>query len=225
MPAAVRLFKPAVFVAAAVPGLLLVRRFWVGDLGVDPVTSLLHTSGRDALLLLLSALSVTPVRRLTGWNRIQSVRRMLGLWAFFYALAHLSMYLVFDQLCYSLATCEFAAIWDDVVKRKFIFAGMLAFAILSMLAFTSTQGWIRRLGRNWTRLHRLVYVAGASAIVHFIWKEKSDYTEPLQWGAVLALLLAIRLFYAARKRLARSRAVGQAPARAADSRGTSSQRP
>jgi len=198
-----RSFKPAVFLAAAVPGLWLARRVWTGDLGVDPVTTLLHTSGRDALLLLLVTLSVTPVRRLTGWNRVQSVRRMLGLWTFFYALAHLSMYLVFDQLCYSLDTCEFAAVWDDVVKRKFIFAGMLAFAVLLMLALTSTTGWIRRLGRHWSRLHRLVYLAGAAAIVHFIWKEKADYSEPLRWGAVLAALLLARLFYAVRRRLAR----------------------
>ncbi len=201
MPPLVRLFKPAVILAAAVPGLLLARRAWVGDLGVDPVTTLLHTSGRDALLLLLSALSVTPIRRLTGWNRVQSVRRMLGLWAFTYALAHLSMYLVFNQLCYSFQTCEFGAIWDDVVKRKFIFAGMLAFAILTVLALTSTTGWVRRLGRGWVRLHRLAYLAGGSAIVHFIWKEKSDYSEPLKWGAALALLLGVRLYFAARKRL------------------------
>jgi len=208
MALGVRLFKPAAFLLAAVPGLWLVRRVWTGDLGVDPVTTLLHTSGRDALLLLLATLSVTPVRRLTGWNRVQSIRRMLGLWTFFYAAAHLSMYLVFDQLCYSVETCEFAAIWDDVVKRKFIFAGMLAFAILLLLALTSTKGWIRRLGRNWTRLHRLVYLAAGSAIVHFIWKEKADYSEPLRWGAVLAVLLLIRLVFVVRKRLARRPVTG-----------------
>jgi sulfoxide reductase heme-binding subunit YedZ len=197
----VRLFKPAVFLVASVPGLWLGWKVLDGRLGVDPVTTLLHESGRNALLLLLSALAVTPIRRLTGWNRVQQVRRMLGLWAFFYATAHLAMYLVFNQLCYSLATCEFGAVWDDVVKRKFIFAGMLAFAILLALALTSTKGWIRRLGRHWTRLHRLVYLAGALAIVHFIWKEKSDYAEPLRWGAVLALLLGVRLFFAIRKRV------------------------
>ncbi len=207
----VRLFKPAVFVAAAVPGVLLARRAWTGDLGVDPVTTLLHTSGRDALLLLLATLSVTPIRRLTGWNRVQSVRRLLGLWTFAYALAHLSMYLVFNQLCYSFETCEFRAIWDDVVKRKFIFAGMLAFAALLALALTSTTGWVRRLGRNWVRLHRLVYLAGGSAIVHFIWKEKSDYSEPLRWGAVLVLLLGIRLYFAIRKRLTGRQPVQAAP--------------
>jgi sulfoxide reductase heme-binding subunit YedZ len=197
---AVRLFKPAVFLLAAVPGLWLGWKVYQGQLGVDPVTTLMHESGRNALLLLLAALTVTPVRRLTGWNRVQQVRRMLGLWAFFYATAHLAMYLVFNHLCYSLSTCEFGAVWDDVVKRKFIFAGMLAFVILLALALTSTTGWIRRLGRNWTRLHRLVYAAAGSAIVHFIWKEKSDYSEPLQWGAVLAVLLGIRLYFALRKR-------------------------
>ena len=203
-------FKPAVFLAAAVPGLWLARRAWTGDLGVNPVTTLMHTSGRDALLLLLATLAVTPIRRLTGWNRIQSVRRMLGLWTFFYALAHLSMYLVFNQLCYSFATCEFASIWDDVVKRKFIFAGMAAFAVLLALALTSTTGWIRRLGRNWVRLHRLIYVAGGAAIIHFVWKEKSDYSEPAKWGAVLAVLLALRVWFAVRRRWAGRPAGGAA---------------
>lgn len=211
MPLFVRLFKPAVFAAASVPGVLLGLRFWRGDLGVDPVTTLLHTSGRDTLLLLLAALSVTPIRRLTGWNRVQGVRRMVGLWAFAYAVAHLSMFLVFNHLCYSFETCEFGAVWDDVVKRKFIFAGMLAFAILLVMALTSTTGWIRRLGRNWVRLHQLVYVAGIAAIVHFVWKEKSDYTEPMRWGAVLAILLSVRLVFAVRKRLdARRRVAGRA---------------
>jgi sulfoxide reductase heme-binding subunit YedZ len=162
------------------------------------------------LLLLLATLAVTPIRRLTGWNRIQSVRRMLGLWTFFYALAHLSMYLVFNQLCYSFATCEFASIWDDVVKRKFIFAGMAAFAVLLALALTSTTGWIRRLGRNWVRLHRLIYVAGGAAIIHFVWKEKSDYSEPAKWGAVLAVLLALRVWFAVRRRWAGRPAGGAA---------------
>ncbi len=210
MASVARWFKPAVFLAAAVPGLWLARRAWTGDLGVDPVTTLMHTSGRDALLLLLATLAVTPIRRLTGWNRIQSVRRMLGLWTFFYALAHLSMYLVFNQLCYSFATCEFASIWDDVVKRKFIFAGMAAFAVLLALALTSTTGWIRRLGRNWVRLHRLIYVAGGAAIIHFVWKEKSDYSEPAKWGAVLAVLLALRVWFAVRRRWAGRPAGGAA---------------
>jgi sulfoxide reductase heme-binding subunit YedZ len=200
-----RAFKPAVFLAAAVPGALLGLRAYHGDLGVDPVTTLMHQTGRSALLLLIITLGVTPVRRITGWNRLQSVRRMLGLWTFTYALAHLSMYLVFNQLCYSLATCDFETIWEDVTLRRFIFAGMLSFGILLLLALTSTRGWIRRLGRNWQRLHWLIYVAAGSALVHFAWKEKSDYTEAYQWGSVVAVLLAVRVYFAVRRRLAGAR--------------------
>ena len=198
-----RLFKPAVFLAAAVPAVRLARRFYTGDFGIDPSATLLHESGRDALLLLLCALAVTPIRRLTGWNRLQSVRRMLGLWSFFYALVHVSFYMVFDQLCYSFETCDFRTITEDITKRPFIIAGMVAFSILTMLALTSTNGWIRRLGRNWQRLHRLVYVAAPVAIVHFMWKEKSDYSEQYRWMAVLVVLLAIRVYFAFVKRRAR----------------------
>ncbi len=126
-----RYFKPAVFVACLVPGLVLGFEAWeffvAGDvmaLGVDPSVTLLHETGELALALLLITLSITPVRRLLGVNRLQSVRRMLGVWSFAYAAIHVSIYLVFDQLCYSLATCEFNAIWEDVLKRRFIFVGM-----------------------------------------------------------------------------------------------------
>jgi sulfoxide reductase heme-binding subunit YedZ len=209
MPGGVaRALKPAVFLAAAVPAVLLGVRVYRGDLGVDPAATLLHQSGRNTLLLLIATLSVTPIRRLTGWNRVQRVRRMLGLWTFFYAVAHVSMYLVFDQLCYSLATCDFPTIWEDVTTRRFIIAGMTAWTILLLMALTSTTGWIRRLGRNWQRLHRLVYVAAAAALVHFAWKEKSDYSEAYQWGAVVAVLLGIRLYSAVRKRVTAARSTG-----------------
>jgi sulfoxide reductase heme-binding subunit YedZ len=198
-----RLFKPAVFVAAAVPALRLGYRVYTGDLGIDPLATLEHTTGRDALLLLFCALTVTPVRRLTGWNRIQSVRRMLGLWAYFYAVVHVCIYLVFGQLCYSVATCDFRTIVDDITKRRFIIAGMVSFSVLTLMALTSTKGWIRRLGRNWQRLHRLVYVAAPVAIVHFMWKEKSDYSEQYRWLAVLVVLLGIRVYFAIRRRRAR----------------------
>ena len=198
-----RLFKPAVFLAAAVPGLRLGYQVYTGDLGIDPLATLEHTSGRDALLLLFCALAVTPIRRLTGWNRIQSVRRMLGLWSFFYALVHVSFYLAFDQLCYSLETCDYQTIIEDITKRRFIIAGMVSFTILTVMALTSTNGWIRRLGRNWVRLHRLVYVAAPVAIVHFMWKEKSDYSEQYRWLAVLIVLLGIRVYFAIRKRRTR----------------------
>jgi sulfoxide reductase heme-binding subunit YedZ len=179
-------------------------RFFVAQdflaLGPDPAKTLHHSTGEYALVILFATLTVTPLRRLTGFNRLQSIRRMLGVWSFTYALLHLTSYLVFDQLCYSIATCEFRAIRDDILKRRFIFAGMLAFAILLPLAITSTSGWVRRLKKNWQRLHRMVYVAAAAAVVHYMWIQKSDIRVPLRYAVALGLLLGIRVFFAARKR-------------------------
>ncbi|HYN07618.1 MAG TPA: protein-methionine-sulfoxide reductase heme-binding subunit MsrQ [Vicinamibacterales bacterium] len=202
-----RFFKPAVFLACLAPGVWLgyhAWRFFIGGdfmaLGVDPSITLLHETGKTALILLLVTLSITPVRRLLGVNRLQAVRRMLGVWSFTYAAIHVSLYLTLDQLCYSLATCEFAAIWEDVLKRRFIFVGALAFVILLLLALTSTTGWMRRLKRNWQRLHRLVYVAAIAAVIHFIWIQKSDIREPLNWAIWLAVVLGIRIVFAIQKR-------------------------
>jgi sulfoxide reductase heme-binding subunit YedZ len=202
-----RFFKPAVFVACLVPAIWLGSRAWrffvggdVTALGVDPSATLLHETGKTALIILLITLSVTPVRRLLGVNRLQLVRRLLGVWSFTYAALHVSIYLIVDQLCYSAATCEFNAIWQDVLKRRFIFMGATAFVILSLLAITSTTGWQRRLRKNWQRLHRLVYVAAIAAIIHFIWIQKSDIRQPLRWGLWLAVLLGLRVFFAIQKR-------------------------
>ena len=204
-----RFFKPVVFLACLWPlaglgyGLYQVlsganRR----ALGVRPSETLLHETGETALLILFLTLAVTPVRRIFGANRLQRVRRMLGVWSFTYAVAHVSSYLAFDRGCTSWATCEFSTIWEDILERRFIFAGMTAFSILAVLAITSTDGWVRRLKRNWGRLHRLVYVAAAAGVVHFIWIQKSDIRRPLYWAAGLAGLLAVRVWFAWRKRRA-----------------------
>ncbi len=205
-----RWFKPAVFVACLTPGALLARRLSLvltaqdpTALGPDPTKLLEHETGRYALAILLMTLTVTPVRRLFHLNRLQSVRRMLGVWAFVYALLHVAVYLTFDQLCYSIETCQFPTIWEDITRRPFIFMGMTAFTILLLLAITSTTGWVRRLRRNWQRLHRLAYVAAVAATIHFAWGQKAAIAEPLQWAAYLAMLLALRLFWALRKRTAR----------------------
>jgi sulfoxide reductase heme-binding subunit YedZ len=195
-----RFFKPAVWMACAAPAVVLGLDIYQGDLGVDPIKTLLHATGEFTLGTLFASLAVTPLRRLFHVNKLQTVRRLIGLWAFFYALTHLSIYLVFNQLCYSFATCDFETIWKDIVLRKFIFVGQLAFLILLLLALTSTKGWQRRLKHNWTRLHRLVYVAAIAGVVHFIWIQKSDITEPLKWAAALAILLGIRVVYAVRNR-------------------------
>ena len=205
-----RLFKPTVFVLCAIPGVMLGWGLYQALSGqnpsaltADPTKYLEHETGRTALMLLLFSLTVTPLRRMLQVNRIQTIRRMLGVWSFAYALMHVTVYLVFDQLCVSLETCQFPTIWEDLTKRPFIFVGMVAFTVLLVLAITSTMGWQRRLKKNWQRLHRLVYVAAVAAVVHFIWGQKSDISEPLQWGAFLLLLFGIRIFYAVRKRAAR----------------------
>ena len=204
-----RYFYPLVFVACAYPLASLLKNAipvllpaffpeatvpWTGDLGVNPSQALLRETGRDAFLVLLASLSVTPIRRLTGWNRVQLVRRTIGVWAFVYALCHFTTYVVFDQVG------DVASIAEDVFKRRFIFVGMLAFLILLSLALTSTNGMMRRLGRRWQRLHRLVYVAAIAGSVHFIWGQKADIREPLWWATVLSLLLGLRLFFFIRRR-------------------------
>lgn len=220
-----RYFYPAVFVACLYPAFALAYEVYQGDLGVNPVETLEHETGEDTLCLLLLCLSITPLRRLTGWNKLQTVRRMVGVWSFVYALGHVSMYLVFDQNCYSLGTCDAHAMWIDLTKRKFIFVGALAFTILFLLAVTSTNGWIRRLKHRWTSLHRWVYVAGAAGVVHFIWGLKVAWPnwvdvhsgreamaaalqvagiEPLKWALWLTVVLGIRAYYAARARRVRA---------------------
>jgi sulfoxide reductase heme-binding subunit YedZ len=188
-----RLFYAVVFVACALPAAGMLWQTFYGDLGVNPVETLLHESGRTALAILIACLAVTPIRRLTGWNGIQRVRRMVGLWSFVYALAHFAIYAVFNHLG------DVRAIWDDVVERPFILSGMVGLVILLALAATSTTGMIRRLGRNWQRLHRLVYVAGFAGVLHFAWGQKADIREPLVWGSVLVVLLAVRVIYARRR--------------------------
>lgn len=170
-----------------------------GGLGVNPIETITLFTGRWTLRLLLVTLAVTPVRRLFKWNAVIQFRRMLGLFAFFYAVLHLTTYVVLDQFF------DWATIIEDVTKRRFIMAGMGAFLLLTPLALTSTRGWIRRLGRNWVRLHWLIYPAAMLGVVHFIWKVKSDYSSPTRYAVVLAVLLAIRVAWSARKRLGQPR--------------------
>jgi sulfoxide reductase heme-binding subunit YedZ len=181
--------KPLIFLLSLAPFLWLVTRALTDRLSVNPIEDITLTTGIWALRFLLVSLAVTPVRRLTGWNRIIGYRRMFGLFAFFYATLHLLTYLVLDQF--------FA--WDfivaDIVKRPYITAVMTAFVLLVPLALTSTRGWIRRLGRRWTRLHRLVYIAAAAACLHFIWKVKVVVGEPVYYAVILATLLAFRIVW------------------------------
>lgn len=166
-------------------------------LGANPIEALLHVMGRWGLVFLLLSLAVTPLRKATGWNPIIRTRRLLGLFAFFYATLHFLVYLVLDQgLAWSF-------ILEDIAKRPFITVGFSSFILLVPLAATSTKGWIRRLGRNWRRLHRLVYPAGILAVIHFYWKVKADTFWPLVAGGVLAILLLARVLASLRSRRSR----------------------
>jgi sulfoxide reductase heme-binding subunit YedZ len=182
-----RIAKALVFVIALVPAGMLVRAFLTGGLGVNPAETIQLQTGRWALRFLLLSLAVTPVRRLTGWNVVIQYRRMIGLFAFFYATLHFTSYWAFD-LGFS-----FAAMIGDVLKRPFIALGFTAFLLLVPLALTSTKGWIRRLGKKWTLLHRLVYLAAICAVIHFAWKVKVFTGDPVLYAVILTLLLGFRL--------------------------------
>ena len=196
--------KPLLLVAALAPAALLAWRALSGRLGANPVEELLLTTGLWAFRFLLLSLAVTPLRRLTGWSRVIRFRRMIGLFAFFYAALHLSIYVLLDQ---GLA---FRFILADVAKRRFITAGMVAFVLLVPLAVTSTTGWIRRLGRRWQQLHRVAYVSAAAAALHFIWKVKVVVGEPVYYAVALAVLLGIRLAWRRRTQAGLRRQPAQA---------------
>lgn len=181
-----------------VPLVWSVWLFSTGRGSVDPVEEWLHRSGKTAVLILVASLAVTPVRRWTGWNDAQKLRRLLGLFAFFYATLHLGVYLYFDQgLAWSF-------ILEDVVERPFIFSGMAAFLLLVPLAATSTRASIRRLGKNWVKLHRLVYLSMGAALLHYTWGQKADIRDPLVVATVVAVLLGARLWWWIAKRRARA---------------------
>jgi sulfoxide reductase heme-binding subunit YedZ len=182
-----RIVKAAAFVLAALPAVVLAVDALRGDLTADPIEEITHRTGWWALTLLMVTLAVTPVRRLTGWNQLVQLRRMLGLYAFFYATLHLLTYVVLD-LFFALDI-----LLEDVMERPYITVGFAAFLMLLALAVTSTKGWIRRLGRRWQQLHRLVYVAALLGVVHFYWQVKADTREPLIYAGVFLALLAARL--------------------------------
>ena len=187
-----RVHHQAVVVLAVAPAVWLGYRALNGMLGVNPVEDLLLTTGLWAFRFLLLSLAVTPLRQMTGWHSVIRFRRTLGLFAFFYACLHLVTYVVLDQ------GVELRFILADVAKRPFITAGMTAFLLIFPLAATSTRGAIRRLGRRWQVLHRLVYISAAAAALHFIWKVKVVAGEPVYYGVALILLLTFRVLRKAR---------------------------
>jgi len=203
--------KPAVFVGSLVPLVRIGLRAFSGELGANPIATALNQLGLIALVFLLASLASTPLKRFLGWTWPIRIRRMLGLFAFFYASVHFLTYAGLDQVL------DLKAIWADVTQRQFIFVGFAALLLLIPLAVTSTDAMVRRLGFNrWKLLHRLSYVAASLAVIHFVWRVKKDLSQPLTYGAVLAILLAARVVDAVAKRPKRQRA-GAIP-RAAEGR-------
>ncbi|HET7228923.1 MAG TPA: protein-methionine-sulfoxide reductase heme-binding subunit MsrQ [Longimicrobium sp.] len=181
-----KLLKPAVWTGGLLPLALIIVAGATGTLEADPVKDITYRTGKAVLVLLLCTLAVTPVRRLTGWNGVIAARRPLGLFAYFYACLHFLIYLGYQGF-------SPAEIVEDVVKHPYVTAGFTALVLLTPLAVTSTKGWIRRLGKRWAKLHRLIYVAAILGVIHFLWSVKKDVREPLIYAAVLAILLALRV--------------------------------
>lgn len=202
-----RIYKPLLFVACLLPatrllaGALGIAGF---SLGTDPVHEILHTCGKWTLNLLLITLCVTPLRQLTGLNPLVRVRRMLGLFAFAYACLHFLSYLLLDQ------GLDWGAILEDIVKRPYITLGFTGLLLLVPLALTSTNRMMRRLGRRWQKLHRLVYVIAVLGVWHFYWQVKADVREPLVYAGILTVLLGYR-WWRARRRSASAPAARAVP--------------
>ena len=186
--------KTFVHLAALTPLVILLWQAWDDTrnggnaLGADPVAEIEHRLGIWALRFLVITLAITPLRQLTGWTVLVRFRRMLGLYAFTYASLHFAAYMGLDLRGY------WTQIFEDIAKRPYITVGFAAWLLLVPLAVTSTTGWIRRLGRNWARLHKLVYPIAVLAVLHFWWLVKSDVREPALYAGIVALLLGWRLF-------------------------------
>lgn len=189
-------YKPLVFAASLVPFALLVLGAFglLGrDLGPEPVKELLHTCGKTSLNFLWLTLFVTPVRELTGYPHLLRLRRMLGLFAFFYAALHFFIYVSLEL------GFDFGELGADIVKRPYITVGFAALLILIPLALTSTNRMMRRLGRRWQSLHRWIYAAAILGVWHYYWQVKADIREPLIYAAILCVLLGYRLVRSWRK--------------------------
>jgi sulfoxide reductase heme-binding subunit YedZ len=206
-----RLTKFAIFLAALIP---LARLGWNAlheGLGANPIEVITHTTGDWTLIFILTTLCITPLRRLTRQYWVIGIRRMIGLFAFFYATLHFLTYIWLDKFF------DLREMLKDIAKRPFITVGFAAFVLLIPLAMTSTAGWIRRLGgRNWQRLHRLIYLTAILGVVHYWWLVKADLRKPEEYAIVLGILLLYRLIiWADEKRKPKPMsAVTPSPARA-----------
>jgi sulfoxide reductase heme-binding subunit YedZ len=182
-----KIAKAVIFTASLIPLALLAYYAYTDNLGANPIEVITHWTGDSTIVLLLITLAVTPLRRVSGRNDAIKFRRLLGLFAFFYACLHFTTYIWLDQFF------DFPGMLKDVAKRPFITVGFASFVLLIPLALTSTAGMVRRLGKRWQKLHRLIYLAAAGGVVHYWWLVKKDIRWPFAYGVGLVLLLGFRL--------------------------------
>ena len=183
----IRLLKTGVWILGFTPLAWVFHRFFLGDgLGVNPIAEAQLWGGLTSLTFLLTTLSITPLRRLTGWNDLQKVRRLVGLFAFFYVTLHFLIWIGLDQFF------AWRYILEDIAERPYIMVGFTAFVLLVPVAVTSTKGWIRRLGKRWVTLHRLVYLSALLGVIHFFWITKADDRWPTVALAVWIVLMSLR---------------------------------
>ncbi|MBY0503267.1 MAG: sulfoxide reductase heme-binding subunit YedZ [Bryobacteraceae bacterium] len=184
----IRIYKALVWLACLFPLAMLLYKFRANDLTANPIEYITHETGDWGLRILLVSLMITPLRRL-GFPTLIQYRRLLGLFAFFYICLHFAIWFLLDR------GLDLGEMWSDVMKRRFITAGMLGLALMVPLAITSTKGWIRRLGKRWQLLHRAVYVSAVAGVVHYYWLVKSDIRLPALYGGVLLVLFGARLWH------------------------------
>ena len=195
-----RAIKPTLFVLSLVPLALLIWNALNGQLSANPIEDITRETGTWTLRFLMLTLAVTPLRKITGWSIVVRLRRMLGLFAFFYGLLHFATYVYLDQFF------AFDEIVKDVAKRPFITVGFTAFVLMIPLAITSADRIAKWMGgRRWRTLHRLVYVTAVGGVIHYLWLVKADTQRPLIYGGILALLLGYRLWEKVKPRLAQFR--------------------
>ena len=203
--------KPLVWVASLGPAAWLVWAILTGNLSANPLSDLTLETGTWALRFLCLTLAITPLRQLTGWNWLIKFRRLVGLFAFFYGTLHFLIYVIADRfaalefpdgiVAWSTARNLALSVSEDIYKRPFITIGFLAWSLMVPLTITSTAGWIRRLGRKWAALHRLVYVSATAGVLHYWWLVKADISRPFIYALVVGALLAFRAWKARLRRL------------------------
>lgn len=180
--------KVLLFLLCLVPFLDLLWRIYRSDLTANPIEFITHTTGDWTIRFLMFTLAITPLRSILNQPQLIRFRRMLGLFAFFYGCAHFATWFWLDK------SFDVHEMWDDIVKRRFITVGMTGLLLMTPLAVTSTAGWVRRLGfRRWQLIHRLIYFVALAGVIHYYWLVKSDIRLPLMYGAILAVLILLRL--------------------------------